>query len=279
MQNKQHPIYKHLVVRTTGQVFNKLQHKFIHQSLNSNGYMLVSVEGKPYRVHRLIAETFLQDSEDYGKDVNHKDGVKTNNNLSNLEWCTRSHNIQHAIDTGLNPSKGITHHNNKYSEELVRQVCKYMEDGWRNIDIVNKLEVPKDWVAMVRTGRLWTHITKEYKISFKRKDRISPKSVHFVCGLLETGLTSWQVVKAHPELSRQTVSRIKRKEIFKDISSQYSFKTTSRLTTDMVHTVCKNLEKCVSVKQICEELDLTRFVVGKIKNKKTWTNISKHYKF
>ena len=51
-------------------------------------------------VHRLVAETFLRNSEKL-EYVNHKDEDKRNNRLENLEWCTHSENTQHAYDTGL----------------------------------------------------------------------------------------------------------------------------------------------------------------------------------
>jgi len=65
-------------------------------------YFTVSIKGKKYRVHRLIAAAFLGEPGDARKIyVNHKDGIGFNNNIENLEWASPSENSQHAIDTGL----------------------------------------------------------------------------------------------------------------------------------------------------------------------------------
>lgn len=59
------------------------------------GYYQVSLskdgKNKKHRVHRLVASAFLDNPHNY-TDVNHKDEVKTNNNVDNLEWCTRKYN-------------------------------------------------------------------------------------------------------------------------------------------------------------------------------------------
>ena len=69
-----------------------------------NGYHFVVLSGgmqkKSYSVHRIVAITFLPNPENK-QEVNHKDGVKTNNHLSNLEWATSKENTRHAINTGL----------------------------------------------------------------------------------------------------------------------------------------------------------------------------------
>jgi hypothetical protein len=71
---------------------------------NGNGYFNAALysNGKMKRiyVHRLVADAFL--GKENGKEyVNHIDGNKSNNSLSNLEWCTRSENMKHAYDNGL----------------------------------------------------------------------------------------------------------------------------------------------------------------------------------
>lgn len=59
------------------------------------------------RVHRLVADSFY-DGEHDGLDVNHIDGNKTNNHISNLEFCTRSENLNHAFQHGLKQPSRMT---------------------------------------------------------------------------------------------------------------------------------------------------------------------------
>ena len=62
--------------------------------------MLLGGEKKHVKAHRLVASAFLDDEENKSE-VNHKNGVKNDNRVVNLEWNTRTENNRHAIDTGL----------------------------------------------------------------------------------------------------------------------------------------------------------------------------------
>lgn len=93
------------------------------------GYVQVQLyrNGKPEnrQVHRLVAEAFIGPRE-AGFEPNHKDGDKTNNTPSNLEWLTRSDNMIHAYATGLrkpaNLPTGEDHHGAKLTDEQVREI-------------------------------------------------------------------------------------------------------------------------------------------------------------
>lgn len=88
-----------------GEVRNASTKKIRKLSKNNKGYLQTSLYNgnsrKSVKIHRIVAQEFIDNPK--GKnEVNHKDGDKTNNHISNLEWVTRSENIKHAWDNGLN---------------------------------------------------------------------------------------------------------------------------------------------------------------------------------
>lgn len=74
--------------------FTKINNGYLQVQLSKNGKTQVLL------VHRLIALTFLDNSNEF-KIVNHINGIKTDNRVENLEWCTQSHNINESYRLGL----------------------------------------------------------------------------------------------------------------------------------------------------------------------------------
>ena len=65
-----------------------------------SGYIYLRVNKDKYALHRLVASTFIENPKNKSM-VNHIDGCKTNNAVTNLEWCTVQENNQHNHNAGL----------------------------------------------------------------------------------------------------------------------------------------------------------------------------------
>lgn len=118
--NEKKEVYKELaesngryIVSNYGNVICMKPHNFkepfeVKKTVGKNGYLRVSITIKGKRrtvlVHQLVARMFIPNPNFY-TEVNHIDGDKANNYADNLEWCTRSHNVKHAFDTGLKVNK------------------------------------------------------------------------------------------------------------------------------------------------------------------------------
>lgn len=109
--------------------------KILKGHVITNGYIQVELQGKPLLVHRLVAETFIENS--YNKpQINHIDGDKTNNRVENLEWCTNSENQIHAYKNGLNI------HSSR-SGKPKKKVCQINLETGKIINIFNSIAEAK----------------------------------------------------------------------------------------------------------------------------------------
>ena len=89
--------YDNYEVSSYGRVRSK--NKILTPQSKGNGYLQVNLcsngKCKTFILHRLIAKVFISNPNNYNE-VNHKDENKLNNNISNLEWCTRSYNMRYG---------------------------------------------------------------------------------------------------------------------------------------------------------------------------------------
>lgn len=87
----------------------------MNQTMTRKGYLMVNftINGaqKGFLVHRLVATQFKPNLDQSRPQVNHIDGVKTNNNVDNLEWVSPKENVRHAIDILKHDNIGIKNHN------------------------------------------------------------------------------------------------------------------------------------------------------------------------
>lgn len=117
--------YPNYLISKNGNIYSIYQKKFLKISVDYHGYKRVSLSNAKGRnkhsLHRLIALAFIPLIK--GKNViNHKNGIKTDNSIENLEWVTSQENAKHASDTKLNDSS-------KKKKSRAIHVNQYTMDG------------------------------------------------------------------------------------------------------------------------------------------------------
>lgn len=92
--------YPNYIITQDGRVYNSKRKLFLTPSKSDSGYMFIGLsDGKKrttFSVHQLVASLFLENPNNY-TEVNHKDSDKSNNNIDNLEWISRSDNMKHMF--------------------------------------------------------------------------------------------------------------------------------------------------------------------------------------
>jgi len=149
-----------------GKTQTRMQHgRILKQSTCSSGYPIVHLytesERQNVMVHRLVAIHFLPPIP--GKDfVNHKDGNKENNNVSNLEWVTKSENTLHALDNNLLLKRGEDCNFSKLNENQVIEILSLRRFGKRRYlakDIAARYGISTHYVSdLAKSENRWAKL-------------------------------------------------------------------------------------------------------------------------
>ena len=139
--------------------FTKIGGYYLNKVLLKIGYYTVALtkEGKTtiHYLHRLLGEAFLPNPCNYPQ-INHKDGNKLNNKLSNLEWCTCSYNIIHALNCGLRVStRGSKIWSTKLNEKEVQNIREGRLNGRGVIEMAKEYSVDRSTIYSVLRRKNW----------------------------------------------------------------------------------------------------------------------------
>jgi hypothetical protein len=122
------------------------------------GYPAVCLDNKRILVHHLVARAFIGDRAvgHSGCQVNHKDGVKTHNHFTNLEYVTPQENAIHAVRLGLRrPMNGESNGQAKLTESKVRAI---KEASGTHARIAGLYGISRTTVSLIREGLRWGHL-------------------------------------------------------------------------------------------------------------------------
>jgi len=105
-------------------------------------------------IHRLLAQAFIPNPNNLPQ-VNHINGIKTDNRVENLEWCTPKENTNHAHNIGLVNIKGENHYKSKLMES---DVIFIRNSDKSNSELAKIFNVDKSNIRYIKVHKSWKHI-------------------------------------------------------------------------------------------------------------------------
>lgn len=249
MRNLGHIGFSSYCITECGKIFSLKSNRFLRGWM-LDGYHCVAptddhgVVHLNTKLHRLIATAFIPNPENKAQ-VNHIDGCKTNNALSNLEWATPQENTIHANVMGLRKQTFLTDQNlipdsseiihdwtknigyRDVTEDDVHKVCQMMQDGYRVCDVSRMTGIDRRFIQHLRDNQKeqWKHISTKYDFSkLKKKTNTSVEKIVKICEELQAGKGVLQIAR-ELDVDRKLVGNIRNRKFYKDISFDYNFKT------------------------------------------------------
>lgn len=147
-------------------IYSNVTSKFLSKNKDGSGYFMVKIGSVNKKVHRLMAITFLKNPRSKSQ-VNHRDGNKENNHISNLEWVTPKENIRHYLS--LNRKNSL----NYIYEVDVKLVKKLYESGMSQANIARQIKCSKYSLNTLLVS-MYTESERKYLYRLsKRKKGIS----------------------------------------------------------------------------------------------------------
>lgn len=190
------------LVSSYGRIWSLKHKKYLSVYVGSKGrnrvHMYLNGKGRTVELARIIALTFLGDGE--GLEADHIDNDPLNDNLSNIQWLTPFENKSKAHKSGsinyTEHKRGEDAEASKYSEQIIKEACVMMENGFNSKEISKETGLPIPIIYSLYYEDKWTHITCQYNIKNMSKapiERVSKEAGKFIHDKIKEGLTNREI--------------------------------------------------------------------------------------
>lgn len=178
-------VFDYYLISNYGRIYNSYLNIFLKPGISGSGYYFVylsTIYGqKIMQLHRLVMIAFNPVNNYEMLQVNHIDGNKLNDNINNLEWVTRSENVKHAYETGLNHI-GEDNVNSKITEETALKICELLSsDKYTIKQIADICNTTISIVSEIKKHNTWTHISKDYTFNQRVGKLFSDDMIINIC--------------------------------------------------------------------------------------------------
>jgi hypothetical protein len=150
-------------ISNLGRVKSIKNNIFLKQALNTSRYYIVCLSKKGKKktslIHRLIAQCFVSNKNNKPV-INHINMIRTDNSISNLEWCTHSENVNHSYRNNNSSRpflKGVKHFKCKLSEQEVYCI-RYYKGKIPNVILSRLFKVSQQSITNIQHNRTWKHL-------------------------------------------------------------------------------------------------------------------------
>jgi len=279
-----------------GRVWDCLMNKEVPTQDNGRGYIKLKlayyinwsqVSVLDVYMHRLVAFYFLYQPYCEKLEVNHINGVKSDNRVSNLEWVTRMENVIHAMNTGL-VKTCENHWNSALKNDQVEEICKLITMGKTNREIADMFNIDIDLVIGIRNGHSYKNISQKYNIKdyyIPIHNKLSEREVRTICEMLCDNRYSLNDICDTVGCSKSQIKDIRYNNAYSHISKNYNLSLSAKRgivdkdKEDQIRRACRYLEQGLNPAEIAKKNDiiLTAKEINTIKGGNAYKNIIKDY--